>query len=64
MIDFEGVGVGGRETDGGLTLGAIARHMWKHGSPRSLPMLCLCFAVTAVGLAVLGAMPTQGLSAG
>ena len=39
----------------GVALAAIARHMWKHGSPRSLALLCLCFAATAVALAILGA---------
>jgi predicted PurR-regulated permease PerM len=40
----------------GVTLAAIARHMWKHGSPRSLPLLCVSFAVTAVALSILGAI--------
>lgn len=40
----------------GLALGVIARHMWKHGAPRSLPLLCLCFAGAAVALAILGAI--------
>jgi uncharacterized membrane protein len=40
----------------GVALAAIARHMWKHGSPRSLPLLCLAFAVTAVALSILGAI--------
>jgi hypothetical protein len=38
----------------GVTLAAIARHMWKHGSPRSLPLLCVTFAATAGALSILG----------
>jgi hypothetical protein len=37
----------------GVALGGIARHMWKHGSPRSLRWLCVVFGVAAVALAVL-----------
>jgi hypothetical protein len=28
--------------------------MWKHGSPRSLPLLCVTFAATAGALSILG----------
>jgi hypothetical protein len=38
----------------GVTLAAIARHMWKQGSPRSLPLLCVTFAATAGALSILG----------
>ena len=40
----------------GVALAAIARHMWRHGSPRSLPLLCVSFAVTAGALSILGAV--------
>jgi hypothetical protein len=40
----------------GVALAAIARHMWKHDSPRSLPLLCVSFAVTAGALSILGAV--------
>lgn len=40
----------------GVTLAAIARHMWKHAAPRSLPILCMTFAVTVGALAILGAV--------
>jgi hypothetical protein len=40
----------------GAALGLVARHMWKHGSPRSLRWLCAIFSVTAIALAIFGAI--------
>jgi hypothetical protein len=40
----------------GIALGVVARHMWKHGSPRSLRWLCTVFGITAVALAIMGAL--------
>jgi hypothetical protein len=40
----------------GVALVAIARHMWKHGAPRSLPLLCVSFAATAGALSILGSI--------